>query len=156
VSYASKFFTSIAVQLARNVPSLRQYICDAITKRKDVESQSLRDQWCQLILRPLSRLGSGSSPSSYVVIVDALDECDKEEHVRIILQLLAEVRTLKTVRFRVFLTSRPEIPIRHGFYQISDADHQDFVLHNISTSIVNHDISIFYSTTSISLPVNAL
>jgi hypothetical protein len=143
VSHAGKFFTSIAVQLANNVPSLRQYIYDTITKHKDIANQSLRDQWCQLILRPLSRLGSSSSPSSYVLIVDAVDECDKKEHIRIILQLLAEARTLKTVRLRVFLTSRPEIPIRHHFHQISDAEHQDFVLHNISPSIINRDISIF-------------
>jgi len=65
VSHAGKFFTSIAVQLANNVPSLRQYIYDATIKRKDVTSQSVRDQWYQLILRPLSRLGSGSSPSTY-------------------------------------------------------------------------------------------
>jgi hypothetical protein len=123
VSHAGKFFTSIAVQIANNVPSLRQYIYDAITKRKDIARQSLRDQWYQLILRPLSRLGSGSPPSSYLLIVDALNECDKEEHIRIILQLLAEARTLKTVWLWIFLTSRPEIPIRHGFYQISDAGH---------------------------------
>ncbi|KAF1807925.1 hypothetical protein P152DRAFT_425833, partial [Eremomyces bilateralis CBS 781.70] len=47
------------------------------------------------------------------------------------------------VRLRVFLTSRPEIPIRHGFYQISDTERRDFVLHNISPSIVDHDISIY-------------
>jgi hypothetical protein len=143
VSHAGRFFTSIAVQLANNIPTLRQYIYDAITKRKDIASQSLRDQWCQLILRPLLKLSSGSPPSSYVLVVDALDECDKEEHIRIILQLLAEAQALKTVRLRVFLTSRPEIPIRYGFYQIPDAERQDVVLHNISPSIVNHDISIF-------------
>ncbi|KAH8591927.1 WD40-repeat-containing domain protein [Bisporella sp. PMI_857] len=143
VSHAGKFFTSIAVQLANNIPSLRQYIYNAISKHKDIANQSLRDQWYQLILRPLSRLDSGSFLSSYVLVIDALDECDKEEHIRIILELLAEVRMLKTVRLRVFLTSRPEIPIRHGFYQIPDTEHQDFVLHNISSSIVNHDISIF-------------
>ncbi|KAH7410673.1 vegetative incompatibility protein HET-E-1 [Cadophora sp. MPI-SDFR-AT-0126] len=143
VSHAGKFFTSIATQLANNVPSLRQYIYDAIAKRKDVASQSLRDQWRQLILRPLSRLGSGSSPSSYVLIVDALDECDKEQHIRIILQLLAEARSLTMVRLRVFMTSRPEIPIRHGMYSIPQAGHQDFVLHNIQPTIVNHDISLF-------------
>ena len=143
MSHAGKFVTSIAVQLANNVPPLRQYIYDAITKRKDIASQSLRDQWSQLILRPLSRLGSDPSLSCYVLIIDALDECDNEEHIRIILQLLAEARALKTVRLRIFLTSRPEIPIRHGFYQIPDSEHQDFVLHNISPLIVNHDISIF-------------
>jgi hypothetical protein len=143
VSHAGKFFTSIALQLANSIPSLRHYICDAISNRKDIASQSFRDQWSQLILFPLSKLGSGSSPSSYVLVIDALDECDRDEHIRMILLLLTEARTLKTVRLRVLLTSRPEIPIRHGFYQIPDAQHQDFVLHNVLPTIVNHDISLF-------------
>jgi hypothetical protein len=58
VSYAGKFFTSIAVQLANSIPSLRHYICDAISNRKDIASQSFRDQWSQLILSLLSKLGS--------------------------------------------------------------------------------------------------
>lgn len=143
IGHASKFFTSIAVQLANNIPSLRHYICDALSDRKDIASQSFRDQWTQLILLPLSKLGIGSSSSSCVLVIDALDECDKDEHIRMILQLLAEARTLTTARLRVLLTSRPEIPIRHGFYQIPDAQHQDFVLHNVLPTTINHDISLF-------------
>jgi hypothetical protein len=41
------------------------------------------------------------------------------------------------------LTSRPEIPIRHGIQTIPQAEHQDFVLHNVQPSIVDHDISLF-------------
>jgi hypothetical protein len=78
-----------------------------------------------------------------LLIVDALDECDNEDHIRTILQLLAEARSLTTVRLRVFLTSRPEIPIRHGICAIPQAEHQDFILHNITPKIVNHDISLF-------------
>jgi hypothetical protein len=78
-----------------------------------------------------------------VLIIDALDKCDRDEHIRMILQLLAEARTLKTARLRLLLTSRPEIPIRHGFYQILNSEHQDFVLHNVPLTIVNHDISLF-------------
>jgi len=43
----------------------------------------------------------------------------------------------------VFLTSRPEIPVRHEFTQIPDAERQDFFLHSISPAIVDHDISLF-------------
>jgi hypothetical protein len=142
VSHAGNFFTSIAVQLANNVPSLQQHIYDAISKRKDVASQSLRDQWRQLVLYPLSKLDCTACQCSYVLIVDALDECDDDNNVRIILQLLAEARSLKTV-LRVFLTSRPEIPIRHGMYRIPQPEHQDFVLQNIPPAIINHDISLF-------------
>jgi hypothetical protein len=143
VSHAGKFFTSIAVQLANNVPSLQQHIYDVITKRKDIASQSLRDQWRQLVLHPLSKLDCNACQCLYVLIVDALDECDDDNNIRIILQLLAEAQSLKTVRLRVFLTSRPEIPIRHGMYRIPQAEHRDFVLQNIPPAIINHDISLF-------------
>ena len=142
-SHAGKFFTSIAVQLAHHVPSLQQHIYDAVIKQSDVASLSLQDQWRQLVFRPLSRLGGISTPSLFILIVDALDECENESHIRTILQLLAEVRTLKAVRLRVLITSRPEIPIRHGFPHMPEAEHEDFVLHNILPVIINHDISIF-------------
>ncbi|RDW67886.1 hypothetical protein BP6252_09282 [Coleophoma cylindrospora] len=142
VSHAGLFFTSIAVQLANNIPSLGRYICDAIAERKDVGSQSLRDQWTQLVLNPLSKLGGNGSGSSYLLIVDALDECEDDRNVRVILQLLAEAQILRT-RLRVFLTSRPEIPIRHSMYEIPQAKHKDFVLHNISPPVVDHDITVF-------------
>ncbi|KAH7310338.1 hypothetical protein BKA65DRAFT_413863, partial [Rhexocercosporidium sp. MPI-PUGE-AT-0058] len=70
-----------------------------------------------------------------ILIIDALDECENEYHIRTILQLLVEARSLRTVRLRVFLTSRPEIPVRHGICAISQAEHQDF--RRILGSIVN-------------------
>jgi hypothetical protein len=81
--------------------------------------------------------------SSYVVVIDALDECDGDNDIRVILQLLAEARSLRKVRLRVLLTSRPDVPIRHGFTQIPDTERQHFVLHSISPLIVDHDISMF-------------
>lgn len=77
------------------------------------------------------------------MVVDALDECDDDDDVQIIIRLLAEARSLDRVRLRVFLTSRPEVPIRHVFGQITDAEHKGFVLHDISPSIVDQDIKRF-------------
>jgi len=56
VSHAGKLFTSIAVQLACNIPPLQHYINEAIRERNDIASKSLRDQWRQLVLGPLSKL----------------------------------------------------------------------------------------------------
>jgi hypothetical protein len=145
VGHAGKFVTSIAVQLAHSVPAVRQHIGDAVAERSDIASQSLRDQWQHLVLRPLSKLHESES---YIVVVDALDECDNEYDVHIIVQLLAEARSLPaSARLRVFLTSRPEVPIRHGFRQIAETEHRDVVLHNISLSIVDHDIGLFLEDT---------
>ncbi|PQE05350.1 vegetative incompatibility het-e-1 protein [Rutstroemia sp. NJR-2017a BVV2] len=129
IGHTSKFFTSLAVQLTDNIPSLQHYISDAITERSDIASQSFRDQSLSL--------------SSYILIIDTLDKCDNENDIQMILQLLATARELKTIQLRVFLTSRPEIPIRYSIYQIPQAEHCDFVLHNISPSIIDHDIYVF-------------
>jgi hypothetical protein len=115
VSHAGKFFISLAVQLAYTVPSLQTHIRDAVRERSDIANLSLLDQWRQLILVPLSRQ---KSHQSYVLVIDALDECEGEKNVQIILRLLAEARSLKTVRLRIFLTSRPEIPIRNGITSV--------------------------------------
>ncbi|KAH9203039.1 hypothetical protein DL95DRAFT_399713, partial [Leptodontidium sp. 2 PMI_412] len=48
---------------------------------------------------------------SYLLVIDALDECEDGKDVGIILQLLAEARSLQ---LRVFLTSRPEILMRYS------------------------------------------
>ena len=144
VGHAGKFVTSIAWQLANSIPSINQHICDALTERRDLASQSLHDQWQQLVLRPLSKLGENGYQSSYVLVVDALDECDSDNNIRIIIHLLAEARSLEKVRLRVFLTSRPEIPIRYEFRQLPNTEHRDFILHNISSFIVDHDISVFF------------
>ena len=143
VSHASKFFTSIAVQLADRSPSLKRYICDAITENNNVARQALRDQWHQLVLQPLSKLDGNFPHSSLLLVVDGLDECEGNYNIQEIVRLLAEARSLEAVRLRILLTSRPEIAIRCGFYQIQDSEHQDFVLHDISPVIIDKDISIF-------------
>jgi hypothetical protein len=60
---------------------------------------------------------------SYVLVVDALDECDGENNIKTILLLLAEAQSLKNVRLRVFITSRLETPIRSGFLQVWKGEH---------------------------------
>jgi hypothetical protein len=141
VSHAGKFFTSLAVQLAYAVPSLQTHIRGAVSERRDIANLSLLDQWRQLVLNPLSRLEK--SRQSCVLVIDALDECEGDNDVRTVLKLLAEARSLETLRLRIFLTSRPEIPIRHGLQSIPQAEHQDFILQNIPPAIINHDISLF-------------
>jgi hypothetical protein len=143
LSHAGKFFTSIAVQLANRSPALKRYICEAIKEHRDIAHQAFHDQWKQLIFRPLSMLVANGPLSPLVLVVDALDECEREVEVRAILQLLAEARCLGGIRLRVLVTSRPETPIRFGFRDIPRAEHKDFVLHNISQSVIEHDLMVF-------------
>ncbi|KAL1641224.1 hypothetical protein SLS61_010165, partial [Didymella pomorum] len=137
---AGKFVTSIAVQLARSVPGVHRHISSAIIQRPEIASQSLRDQWKYLVLEPLSKL---EKPATFVLIVDALDECEGSNDAQLIVQLLAMCGSLKHVRLRAFLTSRPEVHIQYGLDQVPDAKRQSFVLHQVSPPTINHDIRLF-------------
>lgn len=144
VGHAGKFVTSIAIQLAHSVPAAGRHIGEAVAKRSNIASQSLRDQWEQLIIHPLCRLDvTTKALETYVVVVDALDECDNDSNIGMIVELLAEARPLMATRLRVLLTSRPEVPIRHGFGQVSEVEHVNVVLHDIERSIVDQDICTF-------------
>jgi hypothetical protein len=141
VGRADRFVTSIAVQLAQSVPGVRRHISNALLQRREIASQSLRDQWQYLVLEPLSKL---QGPAIFVLVVDALDECESSNDTQLIVQLLAMSGSLEHVRLRVFLTSRPEVPIQSGLGQMPDAERQDFLLHKVSPSIVDHDIQLFF------------
>ena len=145
LGHAGMFFTTIAAQLANSLPALRPYICRAIAEKFNISQQGLAEQWKYLIFQPLSNLDKVLHQSQiFSLVIDALDECEGEEDIRLILRLLAQAKTLEAVQLRVFVTSRPETPIRLGFNNIPEGSHQDYILHNISSSIVDYDISIFY------------
>ncbi|KAF4964049.1 hypothetical protein FSARC_7998 [Fusarium sarcochroum] len=141
---ANRLVTTLARQLASKVPAAKHYICDAISEQPDIAEHSLRDQWEQLILNPLSSLTRSACPHTIVLILDALDECDSEKDIRVILRVLATARTLNITKLRIFITSRPEIPIRHGFAMIPDVEQQVFVLHEISANLVDRDLSLYF------------
>ena len=75
-------------------------------------------------------------------MVDALDECDREEDVRTIIRLFSQVKHIASAQLKFFLTSRPELPIRLGFEDIR-GKYERLVLHQIPEPIVKEDISSF-------------
>ena len=144
---AAKFFTTLASQLVNAVPALKPLVCRAILENPDISRRGQGEQWKVLIFQPLLQLARESPPSQPIVLViDALDECEDEQDVRLILRLFSQARDLNALdaRMRIFITSRPETPIRLGFrIDIPASDHQDFILHRISQPIIQHDITVF-------------
>jgi len=147
ISHAGKFFTTIATQLAHSLPVLSPCLSKAIDEHHNISQRGLTEQWKHLILGPLSNLKdtpTRARPAPMVIVIDALDECENEDDIKLILALLAQAQHLNSIRLRVFVTSRPETPILCGFRKLSGETHQDFVLHDIPPAIVSHDISVFF------------
>jgi hypothetical protein len=139
---ATRFFTTITAQLKRTVPQLIPHIRSAIDEQPEIGAKSLEEQFERLIFRPLLQLDQVSI-SPLVLVVDALDECNGDRNIREILRLLAQMRELTTTHVRVFLTSRPELPIRLGFKKMSPDAHKDIALQEIPLATIEHDISVF-------------
>ncbi|KAH0538628.1 hypothetical protein FGG08_004765, partial [Glutinoglossum americanum] len=141
--HATLFFTTIAAQLVHKLPSLALHVRNAIEADPAISGKTLKEQFEKLILRPLDKVHS--DPQDFlkiVIVVDALDECEREEDVRVIIYLLSQVKYLKSIRLKLFVTSRPELPIRLGFEDISGR-YEGLVLHQIPKPIIEHDISVF-------------
>src|SRR2546421_8646141 len=91
-----------------------------------------------------SKWTASLSQSPLIIVIDALDEYDGDKDVQGILQLFAEAKSLDRIKLRIFVTSRPETPIRLGFRNMPGILHRDLALHKIARSIVDKDISIFF------------
>jgi hypothetical protein len=117
------------------------HISNAVEGDSMIVGKTLREQFEQLILKPLERL-KPSLTQTVVLVIDALDECDRDEDIRAIIHLISLGRSLRSVRLRAFLTSRPELPVRLGFKSIH-GKYQDLVLHEIPKPIISHDIAAF-------------
>lgn len=140
LGHTAKFVTTLASQLANLSSLLRPHVVQAITEHNDIDRQDLRSQWKELILQPFSKLGD--QKLTLIFVIDALDECDDEEKMKVILQLFVEAKNVAE-KLKILVTSRPETPIRLGFREMPEIIHQDLVLHDIPRSVVGHDIGVF-------------
>ncbi|KAF2402691.1 purine and uridine phosphorylase, partial [Trichodelitschia bisporula] len=140
VRHAGKFVTSIAAQLADNVSGAKRSLYKALKERDTIIEEPIRSQWHHLVLSPMSKLEGDTSSAPYILVVDALDECEGEDGIGKILNLF---QLLKETRLRLFLTSRPEVPIRFPLSEMPTSEHLDFVLHDIKKSTVDNDIRFF-------------
>ncbi|CAG8909811.1 unnamed protein product [Penicillium egyptiacum] len=142
--HAKKFFLTLTRQLMLRISELRSGVQKAFDHDPDVASKSLREQFEKLLLQPLLTLDQpGRQPQTTVIVIDALDECEHDRDIRSIIQLLPLLHKAKAVLLRIFLTSRPELPISLGFSDIADHEYQNLALHEIPKEVTEHDIRLF-------------
>lgn len=137
---ATYLITSIVGQLVARHRQLVPEVLNAMKKDPSIASKFLRDQFDQLLYRPLLKMKPDRS-TIIVIVIDALDECDGDDNLSLILQLLFKLQEIKVVHLRIVLTSRPELPIRIGFKH--EENHQDLILHDIPAPVIESDIRRF-------------
>ncbi|KAF5696818.1 vegetative incompatibility het-e [Fusarium globosum] len=138
----NKLMSTLAHQLALSIPGVAFFTKKTLDASPAIVGKSVKEQFEKLIQEPLSEAAATATvPSSVVMVIDALDECDQEADIRLLINIFSQAKTLRS-HFRVFLTSRPELPIRLGFSEVQGS-YQNLVLHEIPVQIVEHDIVVF-------------
>jgi hypothetical protein len=144
-SHAKLLFPTIARQLADLFPGIAHAIAAALDQDSLLCDRYLSTQFESLLLQPLQSVDSDSLPSAgVVVVIDALDECDNSESIRTTLLLLSRVEAITSLRLRIFVTSRPELPVELGFKDMSGDLHHDIRLEEAQELSIAHDIRVFY------------
>lgn len=139
---ATRFFSTIVRQLA-NVPELHDAIIHAIRDAPGITTKTFEQQFSKLIYGPLSTL-KPERKSILLIVIDALDECENDKDIRLILHLLPRVQAIGSLQLRIFVTSRPELPVQVGFRAVVlENKMQDLALHDVARPIIEHDIALF-------------
>ena len=140
---ASLFFPTIARQLVDVIPGLRDPIAKALDADSLLCERNLQEQFEKLLSQPLHDVAQSPTASVIIIIIDALDECERSTDIRTILMLLARVEAIASIRLRVFVTSRPELPIQLGFRTMNGDLHQDIKLEVVQASTIEHEIRTY-------------
>jgi hypothetical protein len=145
---------TIAYQLALWRDELRGPICNAVSENPDIADQLMTKQVDTLLVRSFEKSPLRSKPCCTLLILDALDECDKESGIEggELLPLL--IQSLSKIPFpvKILVTSRPEPSIHMMLNEpeMSGPTHvfvpNVFELHAVAPNIVAADIGLYLTS----------
>ncbi len=137
----AKFFTTMTTDLFVRKPSTAIFIKEILDQDPLLILKNAYEQFTSLILQPLLRAAT-QDKSIIIFVVDALDECERDSDIKLMIHLFSVATSKLSQRIKFFLTSRPELPPRVGFGKIKDS-YQDIILQDIPKPVIEHDISTF-------------
>jgi hypothetical protein len=139
-------FSTLARQLVLHVPHLSERIVAALRSDTDIGKAAVITQFEQLIAGPLRSTNGLLVP--IIIVLDALDECSAPVDI---LSVIGEsIKTLPPV-FKLFITSRSELPVPEAFHGVGEPvrpyalHHDDDADKDIELVITKHLSRIAYN-----------
>ncbi|KAJ7194571.1 hypothetical protein GGX14DRAFT_678714, partial [Mycena pura] len=110
---ARKLIATIAYQLARLFPEVKNIVSKIISEDPSIVDQSIATQLQALIFGPC--LAKTNEAELAVVVIDGLDECDGNEVQKELLRSIGDGFHRQVTPLRILVASRPEPHIRETF-----------------------------------------
>jgi len=140
-----QLFSTLAYQLAINIPSMREHIERAMIEDPALPMRSPATQLQKLILIPLKLLPTPCS-SPIIFIIDGLDECEGEEYQDAFLALISQVLDdpVVTIQFIVSGLQGQGYERVCGMGGCLVLDHDKFGTHTVALYLSNHNLLFFF------------
>ncbi|KIL86291.1 hypothetical protein FAVG1_10689 [Fusarium avenaceum] len=148
----NRLFATLAMQLADTIPSFKEALRTSLgdTVKDSMDSRDLRFQFEKLLKEPLEQLSlSKTSQHSKIIVLDALDECERLDHLSRILAFLSELchNTAGTLQLRILLTSRLDPRVIRAFESLGDNKFiSKLELHRMFPEDTKTDIRMYLET----------
>ncbi|KAJ7678046.1 hypothetical protein DFH06DRAFT_565034 [Mycena polygramma] len=113
----NKLFSTIAYQLARSRPDLKQAISVIVEDDPSIVDKDLSTQVLKLIIEPCAR---GVRNHNLVIVIDGLDECEGQRIQQQILLSLGMAVCEQHSPLRILVASRPELHIQEVLQGLTD------------------------------------
>ncbi|CAE6480675.1 unnamed protein product [Rhizoctonia solani] len=138
---ARNIIPTIAYQLCRYSTPFRFATYQILRSEPDLATRTLRIQYKRLIIDPLAAV-QDVLPTNFIVVIDALDECEDTNSIGEILDLILSTPIFLPIRFLV--SSRPELEIfRQMRGRVNEQGNARLVLHELDTASIKMDIEIY-------------
>ena len=113
-----RLFTTLAWQLAQNIPALLSYIESAVKADPLFPTKSLDIHFDHLIIQPLQELLRDKPdfcPQKSLIVIDGVDECAPDRDQILFLRLIGNALSKIHIPLRFLICSRPEAHIQAAF-----------------------------------------
>lgn len=138
---------TLVFELAHSLPHYSRHLAKALQASPYPSVDDLKEQLSDLLIAPLEEMSKTHPlPHPYIIVIDALDECNfaSTDQTTFIDLLLRHTDTFCRTRIKFFLTSRPIDEIRSVFVDEQTVRHHYREnLHDEPLEAVQYDISIF-------------
>ena len=142
---------TLAHQLARFHPLIRDVISNRIEDRPEIVTAPIRTQFDSLLREPLNALPALHSQGPIIIVLDALDECGDATSRKTLLKVLSTELMRLPLVFRVLITSRDEFDIHISLTRPNVALKEL----DITNMAAAQDISAYFQYSLSELPLEA-
>ncbi|CAG7851219.1 WD repeat-containing protein tag-125 [Serendipita indica DSM 11827] len=136
-STTDKFCSTIARDLAHNIPELAPHIATALKRNPSIMRRPLNDQFRTLVSGPLQY-----RKRPVILVIDAVDECKSGSQRKELLETLSAAAQ-ETMNLKIFITSRPDTVIEAVLKPISIRRKLENRLHGTNHRDNINDIAVY-------------